>query len=149
MTELTNKQINVDNIFKPINGISDWIKRDELIGTPLELTNNGNSRHGIFYNDYRYIWDVKRKGNNKTGKVISLRLNGYNENNKKDRSIRNDIYDKIIYKNKKENKKNKCVICGTKDILCDHKNDLYNDKRVLHPWKFKMGQNHNKICFKV
>lgn len=28
---------------------------------------------------------------------------------------------------------NPCVVCGTKtDIICDHKNDLYNDPRVLN-----------------
>lgn len=28
--------------------------------------------------------------------------------------------------------KNSCVVCGsTSDIICDHKNDLYNDPRVL------------------
>jgi hypothetical protein len=33
---------------------------------------------------------------------------------------------------KKEIKKNPCVICGSKtDMACDHKNDLYNDERVL------------------
>lgn len=25
-----------------------------------------------------------------------------------------------------------CVICGTHNTICDHKNDLYNDLRVLH-----------------
>ncbi len=24
-----------------------------------------------------------------------------------------------------------CVVCGTRDTICDHKNDLYNDMRVL------------------
>jgi hypothetical protein len=24
-----------------------------------------------------------------------------------------------------------CVVCGTSDTVCDHKNDLYNDERVL------------------
>jgi len=39
------------------------------------------------------------------------------------------ICDKI----KKEIIKNSCVICGTNtDIICDHKNDLYNDIRVLN-----------------
>lgn len=32
----------------------------------------------------------------------------------------------------KEITKNSCVVCGSKsDIICDHKNDLYNDERVL------------------
>jgi hypothetical protein len=25
-----------------------------------------------------------------------------------------------------------CVICGTQDTICDHKNDIYNDNRVLN-----------------
>jgi len=28
--------------------------------------------------------------------------------------------------------KNACVVCGTTDTFCDHKNDLYNDMRVLN-----------------
>lgn len=41
------------------------------------------------------------------------------------RPIRNDIRTKI--------KSSPCVSCGTlSDTVCDHKNDLYNDKRVLN-----------------
>jgi hypothetical protein len=41
------------------------------------------------------------------------------------RFIRNDISNRI--------KKLKCVSCGSDtDIICDHKNDLYNDIRVLN-----------------
>jgi hypothetical protein len=44
-------------------------------------------------------------------------------NNKK-RPIRDDISEKI--------KKSPCVNCGSKsDLVCDHKNDLYNNPRVL------------------
>ena len=25
-----------------------------------------------------------------------------------------------------------CIVCGTSRTICDHKNDLYNDERVLH-----------------
>ena len=25
-----------------------------------------------------------------------------------------------------------CIVCGTSKTICDHKNDLYNDERVLH-----------------
>lgn len=57
---LSKKQIEVDKIFTPINGYSKWIKREELIGTSIELTNNGNSRHKKFFNDNRYIWESKR-----------------------------------------------------------------------------------------
>lgn len=45
--------------------------------------------------------------------------------NKTSRPIRKDISKKI--------KENNCVVCGsTSDIICDHKNDLYNDMRVLN-----------------
>jgi hypothetical protein len=41
------------------------------------------------------------------------------------RTISKEIHKQIIC--------NSCVICGTNnDIICDHKNDLYNDERVLH-----------------
>lgn len=39
------------------------------------------------------------------------------------RPIRKDIID--------EYKKQSCVVCGTQKTICDHKNDLYNDNRVL------------------
>ena len=40
------------------------------------------------------------------------------------RPIRKDIIAKVTNKS--------CVVCGTKKTICDHKNDLYNDNRVLH-----------------
>lgn len=41
------------------------------------------------------------------------------------RPIRSDIKNKVILGN--------CVVCGTNsEIICDHKNDLYNDPRVLN-----------------
>jgi hypothetical protein len=44
-----------------------------------------------------------------------------------------EIIKKFLEKIKKEIIKNSCVICGTNtDIICDHKNDLYNDIRVLN-----------------
>jgi hypothetical protein len=36
--------------------------------------------------------------------------------------------DKKIHK---EITSNSCVVCGTNETICDHKNDLYNDERVL------------------
>ena len=37
--------------------------------------------------------------------------------------------DKKIHK---EITSNSCVVCGTNETICDHKNDLYNDERVLN-----------------
>ena len=48
-------------------------------------------------------------------------------------SKRNNIQKRPISKHiHKEITKHSCVICGTNsEIICDHKNDLYNDTRVL------------------
>jgi 5-methylcytosine-specific restriction endonuclease McrA len=123
--KLTKKQKLVDDIFKPNkDGISEWKTRDYLSNTSLKLTNNGNCRHGKFYNDNRYIWDKKIESNT----VIAIRTIGYDkeifEGNIK-RSIRKNIKD---YHYKKG-----CVVCGCfSNLVIDHKNDLYNDKRVLN-----------------
>ncbi len=51
--------------------------------------------------------------------VYSKRLNVVS------RPIRSDILKKVV--------SNPCVMCGTRsNIVCDHKNDLYNDERVLN-----------------
>jgi hypothetical protein len=50
--------------------------------------------------------------------VHSKRINTQN------RSIDKKIHKKIINLS--------CIICGTNDTICDHKNDLYNDERVLN-----------------
>ena len=38
-----------------------------------------------------------------------------------------------------------CVICGTHDTICDHKNDLYNDKRVLNS-KTQLISDFQPLC---
>jgi hypothetical protein len=69
-------------------------------------------------NDYRN----KNKNNNKKG-IIGIFVH----------SKRNNVQNRPIHKNiRKEIIEQPCVVCGsTSDIICDHKNDLYNDKRVL------------------
>lgn len=120
---LTKKQL-VIRIFKPDkNGVSKWVTRETLSNTRLKLTNNGNARHGKFFNDTRFIWKKTTYKN----KVIALRTNGYddmNNNHINRRCIRKDI--------KSYHYKTGCVCCGSKnDLVIDHKNDLYNDPRVL------------------
>lgn len=47
-------------------------------------------------------------------------------------SIRTNIQKRQIKKYiQQEITKSSCVVCGTQNTVCDHKNDLYNDKRVL------------------
>lgn len=122
----SKKQKLIDHVFKPDSdtGISEWKTRDELSKAGLELGSNGAQRHGTFFGDKRYKWEKKSGKGNKT---IALRTVGKNEVKliQKNHPIREDI--------KKYHSKSPCVVCGTKtDIICDHKNDLYNDARVLN-----------------
>lgn len=123
--KLSKKQIEVDKLFNPNEeGISEWITREELNSNNiLDWGNNGISRHGVFFYDNRYIWE---KFPDK-GKIEKIRTNGLSETNllKNNRPIRNEIH--------KYHKDKGCVVCGSKsDLVTDHKNDLYNDPRVLN-----------------
>lgn len=126
--KLTKKQIAIDLLFQPdYNGISKWIDR-EMIDKDNELAwgNNGVTRQGILHKDNRYIWEFKRQNNKPSAKILAVRTNGYNKDFSIaiNRPIREDI--KLFYK------KIPCVVCGSKsDLVTDHKNDLYNDPRVL------------------
>ena len=120
---LTKKQLAVDKIFKPNDeGISNWVDRIVFSEEPeLNWGNNGNGRHGVYFADNRYIWE--KQGSHK---VTALRLNGFNTDklHGASRPIRSDIH---AY-----HKQFGCVVCGSNsDLVTDHKNDLYNDPRVL------------------
>lgn len=124
-TNLTKRQQLVNAIFQPdTNGVSEWKSRDELSQTELSLSNNGNGRYGKFFNDSRFNWEARKEKN----KVVALRIIGFdttNNNNINKRSIRKDI--------KEYHYTTGCVSCGSKsDLVIDHKNDLYNDLRVLN-----------------
>lgn len=55
--------------------------------------------------------------------VIGFIIHGENTDINKSRPIRTDI--------KQYYKQQVCILCGTNHTICDHKNDLYNDPRVL------------------
>lgn len=113
-------------IFKPDEeGNSEWKTREELDNTLLKLGNNGNVRHGVLFGVKQFIWDIKKKNDSCTGKVEKVRTIGINKIVNDDAPIGKHIRD--FYKDKP------CVVCSAKSsIVMDHKNDLYNDKRVLH-----------------
>lgn len=117
-------QEKIDKLFKPDeNGISEWIKTEminEIDG--LKWGGNGVFRNGTFRNDKRYIWEKTPQ----SGAIKEIRTAGFSEDYLygHSRPIRPDI--KAYYKTKK------CVACGSSsDLVTDHKNDLYNDIRVL------------------
>lgn len=104
-------------------GYSEWVPVEILIhNNILRWSNNGNGRHGIYFGDTRFKWEAKRHKN----KVVYLRTNGFNDDElkRKSRPIASWIK-KICYTRC-------CASCGKKsDLVVDHKNDLYNDPRVL------------------
>jgi hypothetical protein len=61
--------------------------------------------------------------NNKGNGIIGIFVHSKRTNNQ-NRQIRKNIHKKIISLS--------CVVCGTQNTICDHKNDLYNDERVLN-----------------
>ncbi len=126
--KLTKKQQAIDDLFKPNNeGVSNWISKEEIDeNDELKWGNNGVTRQGLFHKDDRYIWEFKRKNDKSIGKIEAIRTNGKNKEKVlgQNRPIRDDIH--------KYHKSSGCVVCGSlSDLVTDHKNDLYNDLRVL------------------
>jgi hypothetical protein len=126
----------VNALFKPNDlGVSEWRKVTDITkpilisGNEYKLnwTKNGNMRKGVAFGVNKYVWETKRYNGAHKGKIVALKLNGFNPILKK---ITHPISKEI----KKYCKNLKCVHCGKVDKggnLPDHKNDLYNDTRVL------------------
>lgn len=78
-------------------------------------------------NEYKKVkkyFDTNCKIKGKTNSIAYIKIFGTKEIDSA-RPIRKDIRD--FYK------KQPCCVCGSNtDLVCDHKNDLYNDKRVLN-----------------
>jgi hypothetical protein len=70
-----------------------------------------------------FLENKENKGNKKGKTIIGIFIHSI-AGKKTSRPIRDDI--KKFYNSP-------CVVCGSKsDLCCDHKNDLYNDERVLN-----------------
>jgi len=131
MSRLTKKQLAIDILFKPNKeGVSNWINRREIKENNELDWRNGTTRHGLFHQDDRYVWEFKRKNNKPAGEIEAIRTNGINKEKvlSKNRPIRDDIH-----KYHKHKLHSRCVVCGSSSsLITDHKNDLYNDPRVLN-----------------
>lgn len=113
----------IDKLFRPdIYGFSREVSVTEFEEAKLTWTENGNIRHGLPWNDDRYLWEFVRGSKRK---ILKVRMVGWNPKRvKRGRPIRDDI--------RKALKDQPCVVCGSRSsIVLDHKNDLYNDPRVL------------------
>lgn len=82
-----------------------------------------NENHQIPVNLVNELLNANTPNNTKKTGILGIYV--FNKrNNTKKRNINNNIHKQII--------NNSCVICGTTtDIICDHKNDLYNNPRGL------------------
>ena len=105
------------------NGVSRWVSKNELVGKYESLfPTNGNQwmrNRGL-----KHLKLEKETINN----VTHWRFNGFDENQKSNRPIKNEIRESLS--------KKPCAhtgFNGTKNnpIVIDHKNGRYNDKDVL------------------
>jgi hypothetical protein len=113
----------IDGLFDPnADGFSREVSVTEFEEVGLPWTKNGNTRHGLPWNDDRYLWEFTRGSRRE---ILGIKMVGWNPNRvERSRPIRNDIREAL------QNKP--CVVCGSRSsIVIDHKNDLYNDIRVL------------------
>jgi len=117
------KQLEVDIVFRPnAEGCSEWVSREIIdANTTLNWGRNGTGRHGVYFGDRRYRWEKQGMRS-----ITALRTVGLSDDvlYGASRPIRSDIH--------KYHKAMGCVVCGShSDLVTDHKNDLYNDPRVL------------------
>jgi hypothetical protein len=139
MNNILNLVIRLSDNFTKI------ISRNELKKYKnLDWGNNGiGDRWANKLFNYSVIYSNNKKyktySENINDKIPEEILKDYHNNNKKGiigifvHSKRNTIQNRPINKHiRKQIIKQSCVVCGsTSDIICDHKNDLYNDERVL------------------
>jgi hypothetical protein len=126
MSRTKQNEILVGEIFKPDieTGESEWVDRVEIDKTGLKLGRNGNIRQNTPWTD-KYCWEVERNNNKPTGKPLRFRTTGFSNKKIKKHPIRGDIRVNLL-------EKYKCLHCGTHtNLIIDHKNDMYNDDRVL------------------
>jgi hypothetical protein len=69
--------------------------------------------------------------------VVGFIIHGINNDKKIKRPIRKDI--------KQYHKQFNCVFCDASKTICDHKSDLYNDKRVLNT-KTQTKDDFQSVC---
>ena len=100
------------------NGHSRVVLRSEFVGEYASLYTRNGCDWG---RGDKFPYKLDKKTGPNSRKIISYQCIGFN--NVSDKSIRNDIINKI--------KKKRCLLLGTKiNTEVDHKNRRYNDPRV-------------------
>jgi len=158
--KITKKEI-IDIVKLLTNNFTDILSREEC--TKYKFLNLGNNGIGsrwckkIF--NFAFIYSTGKT------KIYSEKLNEEICEVKLDRFLRQKINNKGIIgiyifsvRNQKESnrpikksilniiKKKNCVHCGSSsDIICDHKNDIYNDQKVLNT-KTQILDDFQPLC---
>ena len=120
------------------SGNGRWVSRQELEQNPVtsrSMGGNGCGRHGEYFGRSDYLWEIQRGRHNR---IENIRTCGISENTNSSRPINNSI--------KQYYKQQACVMCGTStSLVCDHKNDLYNDSRVLNT-RTQIQEDFQSLC---
>lgn len=120
----------VNDLFQPDEyGHSKWVTIDEVVNAGLSWSNNGNGRRGCAFGVNEYNWDFKRVNNLPRGKVLQIRLAGYNESLRLNQNIRKDIVAEL----RKQTRSNFALDCIVPLVE--------NDKEIDHRWGRK---DHSK-----
>jgi 5-methylcytosine-specific restriction endonuclease McrA len=120
-------------------GKSNWYTTEQIVSSGLPWTKNGNQRHGKFFGLTSYIWE---KELNKR-KVIKIRTVGFDPDQEAAILLKNRPIAKRIYEHFKGQC---CIACGSnKEMIVDHKNDLYNDQRV-HNKETQLISDFQPLC---
>jgi hypothetical protein len=141
----TSKESVDELVIQATNNFTKILSTNEIKENYKGLYWGGNGVGDRFANkkfNYSVIYSKKQPSlysENDDDKIPEELLNEFLQNNKGVgiigifvHSIRKNIQKRPIRKNiHKETTSLSCIICGTHDTICDHKNDLYNDIRVL------------------
>ena len=132
MPRLTNLQ-KVNALFQPDEkGYSKKVSREEIEKSNLTWSENGNGRRNVFFGETcgKYNWVAERgKGN----KVLSLKLDGFNESVLLKQTIRKDIKDKLNEQTR-SNFAPDCLIPLVK-----------KDKEIDHRWGRKDSPLYSRV----
>jgi hypothetical protein len=130
---ISKKELILKEPLLNFNNGGDWCRRSNCINSEFKIATLKKNKIEYLWNDYnhndtnivKYHFSKYDNLIDNSNSIIALGIFGENLNLNNYRPIRKDI--KNYYK------KLPCCACGsTYDLVCDHKNDLYNDKRVLN-----------------
>ena len=141
----------ISNNYETIISRTTLSKYEELI-----LSNNGTGdRWAKKLFNYTTIQNTKYKTYSENDEQINIDYIKHFQQNNKGRGtigiLVHSLKSKIITRPISQNIKSfikiqSCVVCGSNsDIVCDHKNDMYNDERVLNIFTQKL-EDFQPLC---